>query len=211
MGQFLRRQDNGAQQDIGTQQEIALCAQSIVAGIISNVQGSDDHWIALAADQLGKSEDDIRRYHGHSNDNVLLANLIYITRQIFHSALGDDLSRGMADASSYILPTLSNFDIRNTLPELREEFRALWDEIVENVQSVPYNQVLTDICGNLLNLYNALRMMPWHQQPRPTLIPLAMAQARLPLSTRRSTRARTSLLSHPPPGLSHTITPLYAR
>jgi Family of unknown function (DUF6535) len=150
MGKSLRRRGNRNQQEIG------LCAQSIVAGIISNVQGRDDRWTTLAADQLRKSEGDIRRYHGHGNNSVLLANLAYITRQIFHSALGDDQSRAMADVSSYILPTLSSFNIRNTLPELQEEFRALWDEIVENVQIAPDNRVLTEIRDNLLNLYNAL-------------------------------------------------------
>ncbi|KAH9971434.1 hypothetical protein BGW80DRAFT_1460688 [Lactifluus volemus] len=56
MGHSLRNQSNG------TQQEIGLCAQSIIAGIISNVQESNDTWVALAADQLGKSEGVIRGY-----------------------------------------------------------------------------------------------------------------------------------------------------
>jgi hypothetical protein len=72
MGQSLRNRGN----------RIGLCAQSVVAGIISNVQSGDDRWIALAADQLGKSEDVIRGYLGRGRENVLLANLIHITRQI---------------------------------------------------------------------------------------------------------------------------------
>jgi hypothetical protein len=36
--------------------------QSIVVGIISEVQGSDDRWIAIAADQLDKPEGAIQTY-----------------------------------------------------------------------------------------------------------------------------------------------------
>ncbi|KAI0245375.1 hypothetical protein BJV78DRAFT_412207 [Lactifluus subvellereus] len=55
----------------------------------------------------------------------------------------------MADASSYILPSLSNFDIRNTLPGLQHDFLTLWDEI--DREAVP-----TKIRDSLRNLYNAL-------------------------------------------------------
>jgi hypothetical protein len=44
MGKFLISQGNHGGQKMG------LCAQSIVAGIISNVQAKDDRWIALATD-----------------------------------------------------------------------------------------------------------------------------------------------------------------
>ena len=54
--QLLRGQGNRNLEKIG------LCAQSVVAGIISNVQGSNERWVALAADQLGESEDVIQSY-----------------------------------------------------------------------------------------------------------------------------------------------------
>jgi Family of unknown function (DUF6535) len=146
MGQFLRSRGNS------TQQEIGLCAQSIVAGIISNVQGSDVRWIALAADQLDKSEGDIRGYLEHGNDNVLLVNLAHITRQIFHSSLKDDPSlRHSADESAYILSTLSNFDIRNTLPGLQHVFLDLWHEIEDE----PNDRVPKEI-RDLISLYDVL-------------------------------------------------------
>ncbi|KAI0245381.1 hypothetical protein BJV78DRAFT_412369 [Lactifluus subvellereus] len=145
IGRSLTSQGNKAPQ------EISLCAQCIVAGIISNVQRNDDHWIALAADQLGKSESVVRGYLEHGNESVLLANLIHITRRIFRSSLGDD--RDMADASSYVLSSLSNFDIRNTLPGVQHDFLTLWDEIDREAQN---NSVPTKICDSLRNLYNAL-------------------------------------------------------
>ena len=146
MGRSLRSGGNK------THQEIGLCAQTIVAGIISNVQGSDDHWIALAANQLRKSKDVLRGYLEHGNESVLLANLIHITRQIFHSSLGD--KKSMADASSNILPSLSKFNIQNTLPGLQEEFRTLWKEI--NINQTQNNSIPTKICESLLKIYSAL-------------------------------------------------------
>ena len=150
-GQSLRSRGNSTQQGISTGEEVGLCAQSIVAGIISNVQENNDRWIALSADQLGQSEDVIRGYLEHSSDNVLLANLTHITRQIIHS-LGDN--REMAVAASFILPSLSNnFDVRNTLPGLQQDFLALWDEID---REAPNNKVLMEIRDNLRNLHDVL-------------------------------------------------------
>jgi hypothetical protein len=143
LGQFLKSQANRSLEKLG------LCAQSVIAGIISNVQGSDERWVSLAADQLGESEDVIRGYLERGNDNVLLANLTYITRQVIHS-LGDN--RDMAASSASILPSLSKFDVRNTLPELQSRFSALWDEI----EQAPNDPVRTEICDTLLNLRNAL-------------------------------------------------------
>ncbi|KAI0253408.1 hypothetical protein BJV78DRAFT_208802 [Lactifluus subvellereus] len=72
LGHSLRNRDNRSEQEIG------LLAQSIIALIIVDVQGSNDRWIALAADQLGTPEYAIRRYLDDGNDDVLLANLIHI-------------------------------------------------------------------------------------------------------------------------------------
>jgi hypothetical protein len=84
---------------------------------------------------------------------VSFANLIYITRQIVHSGVGDDLDQGMAHASTFILPTLSRFDIRNTLPELQRDFLTLWDEIDREARN---NTVFMVVRDKLRGLHNAL-------------------------------------------------------
>jgi hypothetical protein len=142
MGQFLKSQSI-------RRENIGLCAQCIIARIISNVQGSNEHWVSLTIDQLDESEDVIRGYLERGNDNVLLANLTHITRQIFHSS---EDNRGMAVWPGSILPSLSNLDIRNTLPELQSGFRALWDEI----KQAPDGMVREEILENLLDLHDAL-------------------------------------------------------
>lgn len=121
----------------------------IVADIISNVEESNDDWKALAADELG---DRFQDYLNHGEDSVQLANLIYITWEIVSLSSGDDLSRQMAYRS---LRSLSNFDIRKTLPELKHEFHALWSEIVKNIRDAG-NRAIWEIHESLLDLYNAL-------------------------------------------------------
>jgi Family of unknown function (DUF6535) len=153
VGHFLRNRGNNNDREIG------LCAQIIVADIIANVRGTDDHWITLAVDQLGKSEDAIRRYLAHGNDNrdVLLANWIYITRQILMSS--SDINQDMAgDAAYYVLRPLSdlNFDIQGTLPELQHELCDFWNETLPNAQKSKDGSVPHCILFLLRKLYISL-------------------------------------------------------
>jgi hypothetical protein len=86
-------------------------------------------------DELGISKDVLRDYIAHG-DSVLLANLIHITRQFFHTLLQYDLDLTMTTRiASSLLPSVSKFDILNTVPELQHDFCDLWNEIVQQVQS----------------------------------------------------------------------------
>jgi hypothetical protein len=148
MGNLLRPKDNTTGQKFGS------CAQSIVAGIISKVQAlaDDGDWVALATDQLGPS---LPRYLEHGNDSVLLANLIHITRQILESSRDGGPGWDMGDAMSLnIFPTLSNFDIRNTLPELQQDFLALWNEM----EQTPNDKVVEQVRDRLRKFHDALRL-----------------------------------------------------
>jgi hypothetical protein len=108
---------------------IGLGAQSLVSDIIAEVEERDDSWVKLAADQLGKSEDDIRRYLAHGNDSVLLANWIHMAHQISKTSSG--INCGFArNVASCILRSPSTFDIHNTLPELQRDFCSLWNDTV---------------------------------------------------------------------------------
>ena len=109
--------------------EMGICAQSIVASIIASVQKRDSGWFALTMDQLGVSENVLKDYVSYG-DSVLLANLIHIARQIFLSA-----NRDLVPQTHNILRSVSQFDVRNSLPELRHNFCALWNEIVLEVQN----------------------------------------------------------------------------
>ena len=113
----------------GTDMEMGICAQSIVASIIASVQKRDSCWFGLAMDQLGVSENVLKDYVSYG-DSVLLANLIHIARQIFLSA-----NRDLVPQTHNILRSVSQFDVLNALPALRHDFCALWNEIVLEVQN----------------------------------------------------------------------------
>ena len=144
IGHSLRHLRNGS---------AASLARGIIAHIISDAE-RNDRWSALAMDELGISRDVLRDYLAHG-DSVLLANLIHITLHFFDGLLHHpDLTR---EALS-ILPSVSKFDILNTLPELQQDFCALWNDVVRQVQSSgaennPFMGILIDIRGLYIALH----------------------------------------------------------
>ena len=112
------------------QGDVASLARGIIASIISNAERGD-RWGMLAMDELGISRDVFQGYLAHG-DSVLLANLIHIIRYFCHALQpsNPDLTR---EALS-ILPSVSKFDILNTLPELQHDFCTLWNDVVDQVQ-----------------------------------------------------------------------------
>ena len=134
----------------------ASLSRGVVASIISNAE-RNDRWFALAVVELGISRDVLRGYLAHG-DSVLLANLIHITRQFSHSFLQHDLDLTVITRiASSLLPSVSKFDILNTLPELQHDFCALWNEIVQQVQSSRADiNSFTDILVEIQHLYIAL-------------------------------------------------------
>jgi Family of unknown function (DUF6535) len=145
MGHSLRRRGKRSN-------PVGLFAQSIVAQTIADVQRSNDRWVALATDQLG---DAVPRYLEHSNESLLLANLIHITRQIFSFSSGVNLD--MANTiSDFALPSLSRFDVQNALPEVQREFCALWNKIVSDMQNRADSQNAIGILNGIRHIYIAL-------------------------------------------------------
>ena len=124
----LRNRDNRGKREIG------LLTQSIIAIIIADVQGSNDRWIALAADQLEKSENVIRGYLAHGSENILLANLLHITRQM-HSP-SSLVSQDMVRSVAINFPRqLDRFDVRATLLSLQHDLCALWNELIAEARN----------------------------------------------------------------------------
>ena len=125
---------------------VAPLARGIIAGIISSAE-RNDRWSVLAMDELGISRNVLGDYLARG-DSVLLANLIHITRHFFHGLLQPHpyLTR---EALS-ILPSVSKFDILNTLPKLQHDFCDLWNEVVQKTRSSmaddnPFIDILVEI------------------------------------------------------------------
>ena len=98
--------------------------QVAMARILASVRERDDKWIVLAARVFGLPEQDLRDNIALGDDSVLLAILIHVARQSLQSFL----SRS-GDSGWMVLETLSEFDIRNTIPRLQHDFCTLWNEI----------------------------------------------------------------------------------
>ncbi len=126
---------------------VASLARGIIAGIISNGE-RNDHWSMLAMDELGISRDVLRAYLARG-DSLLLSNLIHITRHFFHSPHPDITREALS-----ILPSVSKFDILNTLPELQHDFCALWNDVVQS--SGAEDHLFIDILLDIWGLYVAL-------------------------------------------------------
>jgi hypothetical protein len=108
----------------------ALHARCLVAGILQSMQRRDDRWIVLARDQLGLPEQVLRDHIARGDNSVLLAIFLHMSRQLI-----DELTTHNAYNSSncHFMPVISEFDIYDTLPELQNEFCTLWNEIVPKV------------------------------------------------------------------------------
>ena len=125
---------------------IALTARSIVARIIAE-QRRDNRWIALVEDQF-RVPDRVLRDNIPYGDSALLVVLLHVTRNLFHSVV--------PPWDSNILRLLSQFDIRNTLPQLQQDFCALWNEIVREAQNRQPYSVPVFILKEIRHLYITL-------------------------------------------------------
>jgi Family of unknown function (DUF6535) len=154
-GHFLKTPGNA-------NDETYLCAQSIIGCIIANAGKGDRPWIALAANHLGKPEDELRAYPGH--ESVLLANLVHVTRQ-FHKThriilrgrmLPSNSDRPQDRVISQFTRSLSKFDIRRTSAELQHDFCALWNELVEDIPRSGGDGLVINTLIGFRQLYLAL-------------------------------------------------------
>jgi hypothetical protein len=135
---------------------LALLAQAIVARIIASMPiGERDYrWTALVMGQLDISEDVLRGYLAQG-DSVLLANLIHFTRQYFYSCqrLGGD---PVIYATQYILLSISEVHLQDTLPVPQHDFCALWNEIVLEARKNTVHGIPFYILRHIRQIYIAL-------------------------------------------------------
>jgi hypothetical protein len=116
----------------GRDGKMGSLAQTIIADVLVAVSAEDggDDWIELAATQLGEPKDVIRENYCRNRNNLLLANWNLIATQILNAPPSVKWS-----IAQYILPSLSGFNIQDTLPELKDRFCETWNEIVERAKT----------------------------------------------------------------------------
>jgi hypothetical protein len=97
----------------------------IVIQVVVGARERNDHWISLVVEEFGVPGQVLRANINHGDgDSPLLSLLIHITRRAICSG----------SWTPFILSPLTDFDIRNTIPELQHEFCALWNELVRKAR-----------------------------------------------------------------------------
>ena len=113
--------------------DTAYFSRLIISMIIANVQIHDARWFELTTGQLSIPDTVLGRYLCNG-DSALLANCVHISRCIFRDHSLSQNAVG-SDSLGATLKSVSGFAIQDTLPELRQEFCALWNEIVFNMRN----------------------------------------------------------------------------
>ena len=129
-----------------------LDAKAIFFKIVARALPRDDSWFILASKSLGVPEDVLLGYAAHG-DSLSLAVLIHITRQQYRHFWKSSWPRS---TFSKVLEEASKFNVQDTLPELQNEFCALWNQIARVVQDVDDWWMAFYILGQIRNVYLGL-------------------------------------------------------
>ena len=119
-------------------------ARYTVAKMLPYVQEHDDRWIACTKDVYGLSERILRDHVSRGDDSVFLAILIHAAGHIIRTE----------PWKWELLLSISKFNILHTHPGLRNEFCALWNDVVRRARTVPYPHIR--ILSGIRHLYIAL-------------------------------------------------------
>ena len=126
------------------------CAISI---ILEKVPTRDDIWCGLANSHLGISKSVLQDYRAHEN-SASLANLNCVIRWTID--LGSSI-RNSARFAAKTFKWFSKIDVKGTLPELRHDFCALWNELVLMSRAETHSfSGLNDILTEIQHIYIAL-------------------------------------------------------
>ena len=134
----------------------ALEKQVIISEIVARAQPRDDSWFTLASKELIVPEA-VLRDHAARGDSLSLAILIYLSRQQFSHLANQNWPSYMI---SFVLGFASQFNVRDTLPELQHEFCVLWNEIVRKVQNENDRDMAKLLIGQIHQVYVNLHTDP---------------------------------------------------
>ena len=127
--------------------------------VVARVQRHDDRWFTLASEELGIPVTVLKKYATHSN-NLSLAILIYIARRQF-TYIREPFwpSKTISD----VLRAATNFYVRNTSPDLKQQFCTLWNEMIQEAHhgssGIPEN-ILRPIRNLFISLHEGTDSAP---------------------------------------------------
>ena len=138
--------------EINVDRDATLDAKATFSKILARVEPHDYSWLILASKSLGVPETVLRDYIARG-DSLSLAVLVHVTRQQF--IYFRKLSWPWYE-SWEVLEAASEFNVRDTLPELQYEFCALWNQVVSKAQNDDDWQMALYTLGRIRNVYIAL-------------------------------------------------------
>jgi len=149
---------------LGNDPHTDLCIRCIVSVVLARSQ-EESGWSNLVIVHLGISDDVLFKYNLGSRNNVLLANLVLVTRLVFrfHS---ENSRHALFNVSSRTLDELtSNVNVQRASLELQQDFCALWNELVHAAQDgtdANVRSIATEILRRIRKVYVA-----FHENPDP--------------------------------------------
>ena len=156
--------------EVGRDDDTVSGAQAISSTIVARLQPRDDSWFSLASNELGFPEVVLRGFATHG-DSLSLAVLLHVARQQF---VHFRKSFWPSYQFRFVLAAASKFEVQDTLPELQNEFCALWNQIVCKVQN-DNNKLMAsrtlDRFATCTLPYTNIPIVPQHN----SLLPLVMA------------------------------------
>ncbi|KAI0296139.1 hypothetical protein B0F90DRAFT_1919155 [Multifurca ochricompacta] len=108
-------------------------ARCVISVILASTKEYDDRWFELATDHLGITKGVLEKYIGHG-DSMVLASLTDISRRTFRDYVKYGWFVG-AGWRSKSLKSVCEFNTRDTVPELQQDFCSLWNEVVLKAQN----------------------------------------------------------------------------
>ena len=129
-----------------------ILAQADISRIIARRQTFDDSWYTLASNILGFPETSLRDYaaHGDSLSLVILIHFVRLQFTLFQKSYWPEYD------FSDVLAEASDFDVKDTSPELQHQFCALWNQIINEVQGNNDRLMVHLILRSIRNVYLAL-------------------------------------------------------
>jgi hypothetical protein len=129
----------------------AYYSQCVISVIVTTVQERDGRWFELAMGHLRVSEAVLQEYLDHG-DSLSLANCITICRYTMDAYSEHGWTRDVYSQSK-TLEVLSKFNVQNTLPRLKGEFCALWNNLVNLAQSRNNEHISINILRNIRQIF----------------------------------------------------------
>ncbi|KAI0264201.1 hypothetical protein BC834DRAFT_275613 [Gloeopeniophorella convolvens] len=111
-------------------QDVALSSQCVAALCVTRASAENDLWYPVLQRRFDISPARLHEYFNHGN-SLLFANIIHFLQHAVLPNLGGTAHIPYAPMLEGTLSYLCSFEYNDTLPELRQQFCALWSRLTD--------------------------------------------------------------------------------